>query len=244
MGSGRDPQMISAVFLDRAKGLHKEENPASRRVIIIITNNCIDQWKTMIMTMMKKKPGKAGIEVVVDEHLAWGLSLRLPLLRQNREIRASLDSPLRVPRALPVPHQNHPLRRPDRRKCHRRLQLRIQFSFLLLLLHAAEGASNNHVSATVRCGSWVKTMNTRRGRTTWSYHQKHRTVSAATLIGLELEILFLFNFLCYVTIWLVAVVSISLCVEGDAWGKTRVPRPNLYLKNLTMYNFLRLLHLI
>lgn len=171
----------------------------------------------MIMMMMKK-PGKAGIEVVVDEHLAWGLSLRLPLLRQNREIRASLDSPLRVPRALPVPHQNHPLRRPDRRKCQGRLQLRIQLSFLLLLLHAGERASNDDVSTTVRCGSGLKTMNTRRRRTTWSYHQKHRTVSAARLS------FFLIFYYYYVIIWLVAVVSISLCVEGDACGKTRGPR--------------------
>jgi len=169
----------------------------------------------------KKKPGKAGIKLVVDEHLAWGLSLRLPLLRENRKIRASLDSPLRVPRALAVPHQNHPLRRPDRRKCQRRLQLRIQFSFLLLLLHATEGASNDHVSATVRCRSGVNMMNKRRRRTAWSYNQKHRTVLAATVWNLGLCF---FNFLCYIILWLVAVVSISLCVEGDAYGKTRGPR--------------------
>lgn len=173
------------------------------------------------MKKKKKKPGKAGIEVIVDEHLAWCLSLRLPLLRENRKIRASLDSPLRVPRALAVPHQNHPLRRPDRRKWYRSLELRIQFRFLLLLLHAAEGASNDDVSGTVRCGSGVKMMNTRRRRTAWSCHQKHRTV-----LGWNLGLCFFLIFYVVIILWLVPIVSISLCVEGDAYGKTRGPTTN------------------
>lgn len=67
----------------------------------------------MRMGMERMEPGEAGIEMVVEEHLAGGVGLRLAFLGEDGEIGAALDPPFRVPRALPVPHKNHSLRRSD-----------------------------------------------------------------------------------------------------------------------------------
>jgi hypothetical protein len=56
--------------------------------------------------------GEAGIERVGEEHLAGGLGLGISLEREHRDIGAPLNAALRVPGALPVPHQHHPLRLP------------------------------------------------------------------------------------------------------------------------------------
>ena len=105
----RSPNDFSC-SLGSSQRTNKEENLKSQEVII--TSNAKKQWKVK----KKKKPGEACIEVVVDEHLARSLGLRLTLLGENREIGASLDPAFGVPRALAVPHQNHPLRRPYQRE--------------------------------------------------------------------------------------------------------------------------------
>lgn len=63
-----------------------------------------------------EEPSKADIERIAEKHLARSLGLRLSLGRENRGVGATLDAALLVPCALPVPHQNHPLRLPDRRE--------------------------------------------------------------------------------------------------------------------------------
>lgn len=63
-----------------------------------------------VLISNKSEPGEADIEGVVDEHLARGIGLSLTFLGEDREVGAALDPTLLVPRALAMPHQDHPLR--------------------------------------------------------------------------------------------------------------------------------------
>lgn len=101
----------------------------------------------VISTKRKRRsgPGKADIEGIVDEHLAGSLGLILAFLCEHGEIGAPLNPTLLVPRALPVPHQNHSLRRLHGRELRRRVKLRSELISLLGgglvdLLHAGRAS--------------------------------------------------------------------------------------------------------
>ena len=66
--------------------------------------------------------GPAGVRPPLPAaayHLSRHLGLAHALWGQLGEVAAPLDAPLRVPRGLPMPHQDHPLRPADRRQRQR-----------------------------------------------------------------------------------------------------------------------------
>lgn len=142
----------------------------------------------------RKKPGEAGIEVIIDEHLAGSFSLRLPFLGENGEVGTTLDPAFGVPRALPVPHQHHPLRHLQRRERRLRAQSRMFRLLLFYLLHAAPGASECHVSGRVRlrdraCGMELMVIaDNTHGRTTGPYYQNHLALFPLLLLCLTLSL--------------------------------------------------------
>lgn len=113
--------------------------------------------------MQRSEPGEADIEGIIDEHQARSLSLSLAFLGEDREIGAPLDPALLVPRALPVPHQHHPLCPLHRWEWHRRVELGAQLPLLgglgcLLQARASRRASDPEgAGATARvhpCRVW------------------------------------------------------------------------------------------
>jgi hypothetical protein len=89
----------------------------------------------------RERAGEAGVERVGEEHLSGGLGLGLPLRREHGDVGAPLDAALRIPGALPVPHQHHPLRLPQRRE--RRARVGTRGALHLAHARAADGGDGS-----------------------------------------------------------------------------------------------------
>jgi hypothetical protein len=89
----------------------------------------------------RERAGEAGVERVGEEHLSGGLGLGLPLRREHGAVGAPLDAALRIPGALPVPHQHHPLRLPQRRE--RRTRVGTRGALHLAHARAADGGGGS-----------------------------------------------------------------------------------------------------
>lgn len=134
--------MISAVLFDRIKGLSGKNTPQWSKIYVHVaklymtlnrqfhSSKALSNLEVLLHKVLvpENKPREANIKGLIEEHLPRGLSLSLAFLRQNGEIRAPLDSSLRIPRALPVPHQHHSLRRPNLRERRRNVEFRAQLS--------------------------------------------------------------------------------------------------------------------
>lgn len=99
-----------------------------------------------VLRSNKSEPGEADIEGVVDEHQARGIGLSLTFLGEDREVGAALDPTLLVPRALAMPHQDHPLRGLYRGERSRSVKLRAH-------LCLSDGGGGSDCEARARSGS-------------------------------------------------------------------------------------------